>query len=102
MSTKTDVDDLQAAREVTLEKFRTAAALIAQGLHEYSVLWQRACRASSAAAKNAQNRPAFGGPLQPETSKHHPRNLKQALGRVLRAAGVDATDYAMRQGARQR
>jgi hypothetical protein len=102
MSHETDLADLQAAREATLEKFRAAANLIAEGLREYGVVWARATRASYAAAKHVPGRVSLCGPLQPTTSKHHPRFVKISLGRILRAAGVKATDYSMRLGARQR
>jgi hypothetical protein len=103
MSHETDLAELQAARAAAIEKFGVAADLIASALREYAVVWERAVRASHAAATPVlPNRPSLGGRLQPLTSPHHPRHVKRALGRVLRASGFDPTDYAMRQGARQR
>ena len=48
----------------------------------------------------AGNTPAVGGPLQPHTSKLHPRHLKAALARVLTSNGIDLTDLATKRGAR--
>src|SRR5688572_1507616 len=103
MSHETDLADLQAARAAAIEKFGVAADLIASALREYAVVWERAVRASHAAATPVlPNRPSLGGRLQPLTSPPHPGHVKRALGRVLRAAGVRSTDYQVRLGARER
>jgi hypothetical protein len=96
-------DALVEARVAALEQMTEGARLIGTALRTYGEVWRRAARASMRPADHAPNRPAIGhGQLEPVTSKHSPRRLKQALGGILATAGVDVGDFHTRLGQQRR